>query len=1403
MKRLVFTLSAFAAAVAVAASLEVGDVAGRTFLTENTTMTATTGSYSAEYPAELGDPAFWFDASDTDDWTFGESSGLSGCALKVPSKVGTRYLSVDVTEGVDTWAGWYATDKKTELYPPRAPQLIVDPSLPGGGGHCLDFRATQSRRALVFNMFSPGEGVAASNDLTGIGSVFAVWYANANDVGNRQGGYILGGDGQNEWIGWLRGQDENLTDVNAYRATSPMMRSMGDNAPATYGLLRQDGHSQNPTKIGMYDQGWHVLSLVLTNATGRATGIGINDGRPYGWQWSGGMRIAEMLIFGRSLSVEEAAQVERYLGKKWLNRDATGYNGVAHVGLVHDQNKTGSDSAGLQHELAVPAGTTLTVDALAGGHGSGTPSVTKTGEGSLQAGDFSEYGGTLKLAAGTLTFDRRDIPALDDLPTSFAHFDASAAETLTTVTNGTDELLTGWTSLGGTTLKGTQPCLSSFYSSNRSPWLRRDGLGPGKHVVDLGPFNQYNGRYLYTTTAPLGTETTFHHITTIIAVYSTRGEGGNILKSKMLDRSQGVGTQTGWIGSPVRQTRGNDNPLWPLFPAAEGVALTDGVRMSLSEAYHREGFQVLAIQVPASSFSRMGIHSDNYGMGGMMFAEMFLYDRVLSDREMRDVSAYLEKKWFDRVAPGYAAPGRTDLVQNLAATGAATVRVPDGRTVRAGSLTLDAALTKEGKGTLEVSSAASGDAGALKVAAGTARLAAPTVPASASVCADDPALHIDANDPTLVTVSVADGKNYAYEIHDKGHRRTLYGHSSARIPEITSDGAPEGLKLFDYGGFGYSGRYSYFDKPVESVRSAYFVLRFTTTDTGCRLFGSCGKYSVYPRNGSNSTYDDGARGTSSGALFANAPASQSTVYVDGALESPTYVPDGDLHLFEVHFPRGVHISALAGEGDWANTAKNGGQKIGEVVLYDRVLSEGEKVATRNALMKKWFGTAPVGLPTDEASSFALESAEVASGATLAVEADSTISQLTGEGTVEVSAGTLTLDRATARVEPRLVTEGRVAHFDAADVESFTLSASGGTVEAWRSQVGDGWSAVSCLKYMKDTGLTVYAPSYGTYSFRGVKAVQMRSGAFMLFENPQGITNDIERVRTAFIVTGTPGIGGGFLLGGGRMSPGAPRAHAWHRGGTNCGAYESSVGDPLTCSNAGGGWDSDWYLNGELVDGRTTGLRANEWQLVEVVVPENLSPSVSGLAFDGRVLGDDTTVRPADFVWRAGHQVLAEVILYNRRLSEAERLAVEAHLQAKWGFVQTNTAVSAAVHVGAGASLDLGGKRQCLSHLESEGAVVNGTLALETLVADAAKAPLALTGTLEIAAGQKVEVRNLAALPAEENLIPIVRADAYAGLENLETAVFSGEETPVPAKLVVRKGLLCARVRGKGMLMIVR
>ena len=166
--------------------------------------------------------------------------------------------------------------------------------------------------------------------------------------------------------------------------------------------------------------------------------------------------------------------------------------------------------------------------------------------------------------------------------------------------------------------------------------------------------------------------------------------------------------------------------------------------------------------------------------------------------------------------------------------------------------------------------------------------------------------------------------------------------------------------------------------------------------------------------------------------------------------------------------------------------------------------------------------------------------------------------------------------------------------------------------------------------------------------------------------------------------------------------------------------------------------------------------------------------------------------------------MAEVLVYDRTLDDGERVAVEAYLSSKWGFTQSAHTCPATFDVAIGAIMDCGGQTQRVSRLYGGGIVTNGTLAVETLVADGDVDEWPTVDRFALSKGQVVELRNLSG-DLSGKTVKILSAKTFDGVEFQRCATFTGLPIPegIKARLRFIDGELSVRFLRSGTLMIVR
>lgn len=1365
MKFLMLALAAAGGTLASALDVEVTDAAE--FVGGSSRVSAVTRKAAVDALPDVATPIFRFDCAQTNGWTFKDGTHE---VVKIPSLVGSRFLSTSNDGG-----SWRTFALSSPVWRTSDSEL--------GGRPFLDFGTMGSLRGLLFNP-DPATATEAfpngSNVLERIGTVFYVY-------GSQNGGGWLMGGGYGDNLSynrhfssgylWHRGASRRElqdTGVNVHFA-DPVLRNPGYE-PSVRGTVWHDGWKTSPAYAG-FTGGWETLAFQPTNEMATATGIGMNDGRDR--TRSGGQRIAEMIVYDRRLTAFERQQVEAYLQTKWFDHVPRGWNGDARLGFARGHTNAyvqAASTSGVALTLDVPAGETLTVERVMGGRQEGARLV-KTGAGALRLGDAEHYAGTVTLRGGSLAFGCREVPGAPPtnmlvwLDAAYAavpmrtELDAAGVERLAHWTNRAPDSV-----VSGNVLVGARPAASE---TSRWPIVRRDALGEGLPVLDFGVCAGANAgiSLSFETNETSSAEVALGGVCTVVAVVGAQAGGGHL-----------VGHTSEW-NSFSRVTEGAPRVSDGFFHGVSDadvanrqvLAYLDGRHVNPAHGYLHPGYQVVALRgIPTQNgINRIG--GAKTVAGGFRLAEILIYNRVLSDDEFMDAQAYLARKWLDRDLPGYArSPGHAwPAVQNVTVAEPSAIDVPAGGTVRVGALKVMAELRKTGAGTLEAETLEGFHDGEtdvpLKVEGGAVRVVGRPDPAADDAPAADPSLHLDATRLDRMDVVSANGTNFVSRWFDACFRNEAVQNTDHQRPWVNGDAAAlcNGLPVVDFGPFSADrgGKAMEFYVPMDGVRSAFVV--WGAQNNGGFLLGS--NQAASPRYGSNGMLFDFHRGVVDGTFTEKsqllnpngtlAHVYDGEIYVDGVRTNYHYVPKADYQLVEIHTKGGAHVSALAMDrGGWD---RRGGQRLGEVLLYERKLTERERVATRNYLMKKWFGRDPeTPPPVEEAGAAGISYAVISVDGTraLPVDGDSSAGEVQGAGVLEktgagaltvgdlssftgvvrVAEGTFALTGETATVAAEYPGDGLVYHADAEYGVSVVTNAAGvAKVSAWESRHDPSWRAVPGWSQTDST----HFPSYLPAGMNGRPAVDMVYGGtgaggwqFLRFQR-DGAWARIPDVRSVFWVVGSQQ-GGGYLLGGGTNQYNKVGHWNFHRG---LRATRDNIWDTRGCTNylLGGAAHTDaryanWWKNGAKVDPGVTEL-SGAWDQLSMVMQDNAAKyaEVEGFAFDGRSIEGGTA-----YLNRSGGQRLAEVLIYNRALTDGERTGTEAYLRSRWGVGMHHAATNlAGVVVAEGAAFDLLGARQYVAAVGGNGVVRNGTL--ETACLDAGEdgvGTLTVDGDLALADG---------------------------------------------------------------------
>ena len=526
-----------------------------------------------------------------------------------------------------------------------------------------------------------------------------------------------------------------------------------------------------------------------------------------------------MLVYGTTLSLDDCEKVEAYLRAKWFeNNEPNGVNGRAYARRIRAFcNHTNSgDPGAVRFEAAVPAGETLEIAELRGGRGKSStglptaPAMVKTGGGSLELDEAEAYGGTVELRGGTLRFTNFAVPSGIPDKCDF-HFDASAPGALTTVDEAGGKYVTFWRNESAATskYKGESIVGARAESAAQRPLLVENAFGPGKHALDFGPQTNVvadgrSMRVVTNETAEISSLPVLSYpgVVTYIAVMSAERGGGETIDVQNLRRGAAPApSYVQAIAPATKLTSGSET-----YSSAPQVYV-NGAKWSNTVGFPTVGFQVISVQACSSGtdFKYIAQSSDHKRAGGYRLAELLVYRRILSDREIKNAHAYLMQKWFGRAAPGYERTGvdaSLPAVQSVYVEEPSEIRVDRG-SLRIRTLSLRANLVKSGDGELCVENLTN-FYGKITVKGGSMRRVEPYDPATCSELAPSPALHVDASDAATIYTDNVRGTNFVIAISSRDGRNSVLQTEPSERPWLSPDLTLNGLPIVDFGRYGKS-----------------------------------------------------------------------------------------------------------------------------------------------------------------------------------------------------------------------------------------------------------------------------------------------------------------------------------------------------------------------------------------------------------------------------------------------------------------------------------------------------------------------------------------------------------------------------------------------------------------------
>ena len=684
-------------------------------------------------------------------------------------------------------------------------------------------------------------------------------------------------------------------------------------------------------------------------------------------------------------------------------------------------NRLPSVTVSGQVEIAIPvAGAVVVIDRL---YGSGE--LIKTGPGTLQV-KWSDGLGKLSVQSGRLRYEQDPDNAVTSLLSRvWFHVDADAAESLAQepAVDGTN-YVTAWSDVR---TNGLSAAAATGYAK---PFVVAAGQN-GRAVVDFGSLktDKLNGTggFLEWNVPSVQIRETF-------VVFSDTPDATNMFNFFLGDRDY-YDFHRGDMGQVLHESYASSY-------LRSGSIFVDMVQMATPTLTKLpSGFHVVSLgasgAVRASTFGR-----DRFArLGGIRLGEVLVYTNALSDIQRGEVNRYLCQKWLNREVP---------LFGTIRLGSGAILSLEDGVNLTVGTLTLDGAFVKEGTGTLTAGSL-SGDAvtvaafngewmsigNGLYVRQGGTLNAESMVATNASVLVDTAQpvrvgwlqtagvtksgggtmevgvlsrdvrrisvtngtlrfsgsggcgswFHVDACVTQSLVTALQNGTNFISRWYDARTNGVDAGSTALdRRPSLQTNGV-NGLPYVDFRQYSINdgnGVAPFLDwnTACTNLRTAFIVFSDSPGETMSFILGDINNYHFHRElSGTGKLFD---------TSHAHANLRNGVIRVDQAAASATTVLTPGFHVITLAPTGPVTAGTFARD----RTGRKGGQRLGEVLVYDEPLPVSVRETVTAQLLGKWKG---IYTPR------VLESVSVAGGGSIRCPYDAlVVDALEGEGVIEAA-----------------------------------------------------------------------------------------------------------------------------------------------------------------------------------------------------------------------------------------------------------------------------------------------------------------------------------------------------------------------------------------------------------------
>lgn len=687
--------------------------------------------------------------------------------------------------------------------------------------------------------------------------------------------------------------------------------------------------------------------------------------------------------------------------RRFVIGDPSGYLGYWGIGeplcvfvvspLADAVQRMSTILAANRPELDVAGDGTLEVAEI---NGRGT--LAKHGRGNLTVKGTAGVDTTVVLADGGVTFEPPTSERIAELwRTAALHLDASAIETLTTSNADGYAWVTRWEDVRGTGVYAKPSGFTSKNSKTEYPWTRPGYLSvtgtsgnerapTGLPVVSFGT----SGAYMYGSLTPPGGDYTcdgptncemvlsrsFTNVREAFYVARTPHTPGNSTILGTSDSTYHFMPEGGMFADYAQ----SDAEAGSVYRLRNGEMRFNGERRPLEDFKNatfytaQTGYYVMGLS-PAYDSTVGMLGSRNHMMyysSGCRIGEVILFTNVLTKAERAYFNNYLKAKWLTGDTAFCTAENL--IVDQTNAN--ASVGVAQGAVASVKNVYLPAKkLVKTGAGTLEIGNLYPSNV-AVTVAGGAMRFAG-TTPVDDAAPADGAWMWLDAEQAetkmTTFTSGLHPGKTFVAEWRGRGADanaravskwgETDLTDSFASVPTLTTF---NGRKVVDFGTAWDADRkdksmmnFKATSATVPQSYSGFMAVRLLTSYLDWALFGSTAMdlyRQAYPY------YH-----TICGTWYRQPNAANAVWTIDGA-------PHDGLGYNQAEIKQTSRMIVVAFSGDrkivsdclayingqpTKTTATFGGGnlQIGEVLLYDRVLTSDERMRTEAYLMNKWLG----------------------------------------------------------------------------------------------------------------------------------------------------------------------------------------------------------------------------------------------------------------------------------------------------------------------------------------------------------------------------------------------------------------------------------------------------------------